>query len=253
MKSDKGDVASFFQPETILGVLAGKTRILATNHLHVLPKSDYVVCISNGEIVQQGKYHELLKDESGYLATMVRDYGAAEHKEDGDGDEKGGAKNSEGGKATKKRFNTAGRQKQLMTSEERDTGAVKLTIYKKYVEKVAEHLRRGTNANVFLRSGTSKRPVCTFSLLLVSLELLQSLNRTNLTETFPTFGFLVVMLTLTQCSRIGADLWLGYWSSETYPFSTSLYEGVYVAWGVAQGICVLFTGEKRSRVYSRHA
>lgn len=61
--------------EAILGVLKGKTIVMATHQLQVLPFADHIVCLDRGEIVEQGSYQELLQNE-GYLAKMAREYAA---------------------------------------------------------------------------------------------------------------------------------------------------------------------------------
>jgi len=189
-----------------MGTLANKTRILATHQLHVLPKADWVICVKDGEIVQQGPYLELLKDESGYLYQMINDYGAQGQKdetsstdgsdtanEDGSGSKKKPAKSGD----AKRKKGTAGRPTRLMTSEERDTGAVSFQVYKGY----------------FVKAGG-----------------------------IWTMIVLVLLLALTQMARIGTDVWLGYWSSKTFPFSEGTYMGVYVVWGAFQGLFTLATG-----------
>lgn len=110
--------------ECILGTLASKTRILATHQLHVLPKADWVICMKDGEIVQQGKYQDLLEQKDGYLYQMVTEYGSHEKDTESDGsdtaDEDTGPKKKEAAKGTGTMTKKAGdKPKQLMTSEER--------------------------------------------------------------------------------------------------------------------------------------
>jgi ATP-binding cassette subfamily C (CFTR/MRP) protein 1 len=45
--------------DCILTYLAGKTRILVTHYLHLLPKCDHVIVLENGEIKGQGSYEQL--------------------------------------------------------------------------------------------------------------------------------------------------------------------------------------------------
>ncbi|KAI9002587.1 hypothetical protein DFJ74DRAFT_696267 [Hyaloraphidium curvatum] len=189
--------------ECVLGVLANKTRVLATHQLHILPKADWVVCVVNGEIVQQGKYDELLKDEDGYLFRMIRDYGA---KTDDAGSTDGSDTANEDGDATSKRKEVRkekkkdeGKPKQLMTSEERDVGAVKFGVYASYFRKAGKG------------------------------------------RLWPLF-VLLFLLVAAQLARTGADLWLGWWSSDSFKLSVGVYMGIYAAWGVLQGLLVLFMG-----------
>jgi ABC-type multidrug transport system ATPase subunit len=57
--------------DCICGALAGKTRVLCTNQLHVLPRCDHIVVLDGGAIVQSGSYQELMADANGLLATLV--------------------------------------------------------------------------------------------------------------------------------------------------------------------------------------
>lgn len=45
----------------IRGALKGKTRILVTHHVHLLPKCDLVVILEDGRVKAQGTYQELQK------------------------------------------------------------------------------------------------------------------------------------------------------------------------------------------------
>ena len=47
--------------EAICGALSGKTRVLVTNQLHVLPRTDYIYVLGEGgEIVEEGSYDDLM-------------------------------------------------------------------------------------------------------------------------------------------------------------------------------------------------
>ncbi|KAI9353217.1 P-loop containing nucleoside triphosphate hydrolase protein [Zopfochytrium polystomum] len=58
----------------IKGALASKTVVLVTHQLHLLPHADMVVVLDKGTIAQVGTYKELIRDESGALAGMMRGY-----------------------------------------------------------------------------------------------------------------------------------------------------------------------------------
>ncbi|KAF9957961.1 hypothetical protein BGZ70_009361 [Mortierella alpina] len=61
--------------DCILGkVLDGKTRVIATHLLHVLPDVDYIVYMSNGMIAEQGTYKDLM-DKGGEFCDLIKQYG----------------------------------------------------------------------------------------------------------------------------------------------------------------------------------
>ncbi|OJD26430.1 hypothetical protein ACJ73_02192 [Blastomyces percursus] len=53
------------------GVLAGKTRILATNAITVLKEADFIALLRNGTIIEKGTYEQLLAMK-GETATLIR-------------------------------------------------------------------------------------------------------------------------------------------------------------------------------------
>ena len=66
----------------MLHELTGKTRIVATHQLHVLPDVDYVVCMKDGSIAEQGTYQELIAKKSDFY-TLMKTYGGHEQDDDG--------------------------------------------------------------------------------------------------------------------------------------------------------------------------
>ncbi len=53
------------------GLLAGKTRVLATNSIPVLVEADYITLIRDGRIVENGTYEQLIAMK-GEVATLIR-------------------------------------------------------------------------------------------------------------------------------------------------------------------------------------
>jgi len=109
--------------------MAGKTRVLVTHALHFLPQVDYICVVADGRIVERGTYSELM--ESGREFSMfVREFGS----KDGEGEQ---SKQEEEIKVEdqpedekKKKFTTGAG---IMQAEERNTGAVDMTVYKEYL------------------------------------------------------------------------------------------------------------------------
>ncbi|KXS10818.1 hypothetical protein M427DRAFT_61533 [Gonapodya prolifera JEL478] len=122
--------------EVILKRFSGKTRIMATHQLHILPHSDFVICLNEGEIVEQGTYAELVAKDGGYLSEMVKNYGTknkdeVDEKED---EEPSSTPAVPEFKTTKKRAGTKGNDGTLMTKEERNEGAVPIVNYTIYAK-----------------------------------------------------------------------------------------------------------------------
>ncbi|QRV93840.1 ABC transporter transmembrane region [Ceratobasidium sp. AG-Ba] len=109
------------------GPLAGKTRILVTHQLHVLPYVDEVIYMDNGRIVERGTYADLVA-AGGQFSQLVAEYGVAEDTEmkQAGKDEKTVI---DSGKA--KEADTPATK--LMQGDERTTGAVGSDAYASYL------------------------------------------------------------------------------------------------------------------------
>jgi ATP-binding cassette, subfamily C (CFTR/MRP), member 1 len=113
--------------ECICGLMADKTRILVTHQLHVLPRADRIVCMSNGKIVEQGTYDELLA-RAGDFAKLVTEYGGKEEEEKEHEVDEEAIEETNKNKAPK-----AERMgKTLMQVEERAVGSVSWSVYAEY-------------------------------------------------------------------------------------------------------------------------
>ncbi|CAB4387319.1 unnamed protein product [Rhizophagus irregularis] len=132
-------VGNYLITNCIQGSLKGKTRILVTHHLHILPHVDYVICMKDGEIVEQGTYEELMKAGNAF-AKLIEEYGEAEEEEEVEVEEidvKPVNKDEiekEKSKAVEKSSKT------LMTTEERSTGSVDNAIYFAYIRAAGGYI-----------------------------------------------------------------------------------------------------------------
>ncbi|RIB26607.1 P-loop containing nucleoside triphosphate hydrolase protein [Gigaspora rosea] len=61
----------------IKGALAKKTCLLVMHQLYYLPQVDYIKCMKDGEIAEQGTYEELIKNRKNF-SKLIAEYGAAE-------------------------------------------------------------------------------------------------------------------------------------------------------------------------------
>lgn len=113
----------------LTGPLANRTRILVTHALHVLHKTDYIYVMDNGVITEEGTYQTLLKD-SVVFASLMEEYGRAEQQADHKDLRKAQAKVTAEiyGSVDNNIINAT-----LMQAEERHTGAVPWSVYKKYL------------------------------------------------------------------------------------------------------------------------
>ena len=66
----------------ICGLMAGKTRILVTHQLHVLPHAHRIFCMSEGVIVEQGTYEELLSNKDNFARLIEKFCGNDETKKE---------------------------------------------------------------------------------------------------------------------------------------------------------------------------
>ncbi|KAF9938627.1 hypothetical protein BGZ67_010647 [Mortierella alpina] len=207
-------VGKYLFKNCIMGALQGKTRVLVTHQLHVLPQVDYVICMKDGEIIERGTFQELMENQ-GEFSLLMKAHGGIEEN-DNDFEEllddpalapsaaeaekilESGAaeeKNEIGDK--KKKDEPAGKAKGLMSQEERATGSVDGTIYKSYVDAA------GGNYLIPL---------------------------------------MITLLVMTQVAKVGNDLWLSYWTARKFDESDGFYMGLYAAWGLAQGIFQFVNG-----------
>ncbi|KAK3379821.1 P-loop containing nucleoside triphosphate hydrolase protein [Lasiosphaeria ovina] len=67
------------------GLLASKTRILATNSIPVLIESDYICLLRDGEIVEKGTYRQLVAMK-GFVSELIKTTGQTDSSQNSDDD-----------------------------------------------------------------------------------------------------------------------------------------------------------------------
>lgn len=119
----------------IIGALKDKLRVLVTNELSYLPEADHILVLKQGHIAERGSYRELLEQNEGVLAQLVKSDNLIR---------KGG--DSEGTKEETERvlekkasdydilLEEKRSSNKLMTIEERSTGDVKMSVYRAWID-----------------------------------------------------------------------------------------------------------------------
>jgi ATP-binding cassette, subfamily C (CFTR/MRP), member 1 len=115
--------------ECICGLMAGKTRILVTHQLHVLPRADRIFCMHQGKIVEQGTYEELIS-HGGDFARLVAEFGGKEEEKKEEEDEAEEDAIEEPAQKNEKKPEQKGEA--LMQVEERAIGSVAWGVYAEY-------------------------------------------------------------------------------------------------------------------------
>lgn len=122
-------VAKALFNNAILGLKAkGKTVLLATHAIHVLPQTDRIITMLDGEIVESGTYNDL-EHANGAFSKLVEEFGGQEQEEEAE--EEG----IEDGSKAKKIYHRSdmtdftGKKTALMDQEERNTGTVENSVW----------------------------------------------------------------------------------------------------------------------------
>ena len=80
----------------ICGLMAGKTRILVTHQLPVLPYADRIFCMEQGKIVAQGTYQELSSESTDFARLIEKFVSQPDKKTETEGEESSKGKAEEG-------------------------------------------------------------------------------------------------------------------------------------------------------------
>jgi ABC-type multidrug transport system fused ATPase/permease subunit len=124
----------------ILGLRArGKTVLLVTHAIHVLPQCDRIITLVDGHVAEDGRY-ETLVHAGGPFQKLVQDFGGdaqeeeEEHKEDEEEaiDEAAAALRHDKKTIARAAMTDADGTKAMQTQEERNTGSIALSVYKAY-------------------------------------------------------------------------------------------------------------------------
>jgi len=119
------EVAEKVFDNCILGMLAGKTRLLVTNQLQCLSKCDSIIALSkHGKVLEQGPYDELMSNKKGELTRLLMGVAPSRRSVKAEKPKQEKLKNETAPKDAKK----------LVSQEERMTGGVEFQVYLKYIQ-----------------------------------------------------------------------------------------------------------------------
>ncbi|KIJ49226.1 hypothetical protein M422DRAFT_225864 [Sphaerobolus stellatus SS14] len=185
------------------GPLANKTRILVTHALHVLQHTDYVYVMDAGKIVEEGTYHDLIANGAAF-SRLVEEFGSQEEEEVQKADEE----SREASKELDKEVSQALALPSSNADPKAKAAVAKGPALMQQEERNVGQVEWVTYAKYLKAAGTIVwAPV------------------------------LLGLLTLSQGSQVGNNLFLGFWTAGSIPgFKQGQYIAVYAALGVAQGI-----------------
>ncbi|KAF9948009.1 hypothetical protein BGZ70_002404 [Mortierella alpina] len=235
--------------DCMLNEMRDRTRIIATHQLHVLPDTDYIICMKDGAIAEEGTYKDLMAKNGDFCALMAQ-YGGVQQEEEEEAKveedqdaidhavmmklERGGRAPSE--KAKSVRLSMVGDSKEVYEEEdEQETGSLdekaegKDAKVKKAQKLMSEEEREtgAVKGNVY------------GGYLRASGRLLWA----------AVFGFFV----LQQFANVMGNQWISWWSEDELELSQHTYIGVYVAWTLAQLLFVFIAATLLSYAVIRTA
>ncbi|KAI9102399.1 hypothetical protein DFS34DRAFT_389500 [Phlyctochytrium arcticum] len=240
-------VGRYLFDNLICGALKGKTRILVTHQLHVLPKVDFVVCMKDGAIAECGTYDDLM-GRRGEFQELMTSYGGVEDSES-DNDQKA----------------------EIVVKEEGGLLQVQPTVDTVPVDAIdplaANDQQKTTLAPMDFgsRAALTKiiaRTKSARQLMSIEERAVGSVNAgvwvayARAAGGLRFFISLIALVIVVQGSRVGSDLWLVYWTNDQISgFTQPMYVGVYWAWGVfltitlyAFGLFFAYFGTRAARV-----
>lgn len=104
--------------------MANKTRLLVTHALHFLPRCDYIICLENGKITQEGTYAQLVANKEGAFAGLMEEFGGDLEEKKEEDEEKEEEAIEEMGEKGLEKDKAKPAAKALMQEEERAVGSV---------------------------------------------------------------------------------------------------------------------------------
>ncbi|KAG0083144.1 hypothetical protein BGZ92_011054 [Podila epicladia] len=199
--------------DCVLHELTGKTRIVATHQLHVLPDVDYVICMENGRIIDQGTYQELIAKKTDFY-TLMKTYGGHEHDDDGK-------------KLGRRRLSRSVSASKTIVQASNDSDD-EITVLLESTEPPTEEVK-----NVVLEG------------LMTEEERTYGAVSTHVYKSYFDLGghfywaFVIFLIFAQQAVGVAMNVWLSYWTEDKLSLSKWTYIEIYVGAGVFQMIVVM--------------
>eukprot|EP00796_Vickermania_ingenoplastis_P006502 gene6502-4684_t len=179
--------------ECILGKLAGRTRVLATHHMHVLKHADHVIALGEHRVVFSGSRESFMETET-YRQMLASSSSDQHHKteapremvEEDPDDARSASSSSSDSEAKEEKADAAAGH--LMTEEEKAVGSVPMATYFKY----------------FKYCGGMRMAY-----------------------------FILGIFAATEVLRMASTVWLSLWSTDSYGLPVSTYLTWYVVFIIA--------------------
>lgn len=126
------EVAKQLFNDCIVEFMRGKTRLLVTNQIQFLSSCDSVVALKKGEVIETGKYEDLVANAKSEVNRLLAKSSIGNSQKDTQKKGKASAVVAEVQKDVGP--GPVKEKKALVTKEERNIGAVSLSVYLKYMK-----------------------------------------------------------------------------------------------------------------------
>ncbi|KAI9333757.1 hypothetical protein DFJ73DRAFT_799177 [Zopfochytrium polystomum] len=205
----------------IKGAMEGKTRVLVTHQLHVLPQVDYIYLMSEGRIVEHGTYAEMTKDEGSRFAELMNEYGS--QTEGGEDDDDGGGDVAAADAAV------------VVAVAEATADGAAVGVGEKEKEKGEKRSTPdAAGATGGGKEGADGALVQEENRAIGNIGWRVFYEYMRASGGIPMALFTLLLLILAQLARIGTDLWLSWWLAVRFPLASYWYLDIYLLWGVLQ-------------------
>lgn len=125
------------------GILKNNARVLVTHSINFLPETDQILLLKSGQILEHGKYAELMNDPKGLVFALMKEYG--KKKDDnapaavteevlGSCTDFGAPMSPKSPKVDSKKNGESNKKVTLIAKEESAVGAVSWSVYKTYMD-----------------------------------------------------------------------------------------------------------------------
>ena len=243
------------------GLLAGKTRILATNSIPVLQEADFIALIRDGKILEQGTYRQLIAMK-GEVANLIKTVNNEDEEQETPSPSVEDSKDSSSLESEESRtvFGTGTGNSLEETTDEKDEAQEGITQLAPI--RVSGGTGRRASNNTLRRASAASFKGPRGKLTDEEGEPMKSKQSKEFSEqgkvkwdvyleyaktsNLVAVGVYMVMLFCAQTAQIGGSLWLKQWSEVNQRYGgnpqVGKYIGIYFAFGIGgAGLVVIQT------------